>query len=43
MNLAWVALIAAFVWVEKLLPAPRITSGLAGAALTGAGIYLLAT
>jgi predicted metal-binding membrane protein len=41
MNLAWVALIAAFVLVEKLLPAARFTTLLAGAALLLSGIALL--
>jgi predicted metal-binding membrane protein len=43
MNLLWVALIAAFVLLEKLLPAGRLTSWIAGAALAAAGLYLLAT
>lgn len=38
MNLAWVALIAAFVFVEKLLPAGRITARIAGATLVLAGV-----
>ena len=42
MNLAWVALIAAFVLVEKLLPAGRVTSRLAGAALIVVGLGVLA-
>lgn len=42
MNLAWVALIAAFVFAEKLLPAGRLTSYAAGAVLVGYGIYVLA-
>jgi predicted metal-binding membrane protein len=41
MNLLWVALIAGFVLVEKLLPAGRLTSGLAGVALTLSGLALL--
>jgi predicted metal-binding membrane protein len=41
MNLAWVALIAAFVFVEKLLPAGRLTSRLAGGALLVAGLAVL--
>jgi predicted metal-binding membrane protein len=43
MNLAWVAAIAAFVLVEKLLPAGRITARACGAALIalGAGTLLL--
>lgn len=42
MNLAWVAAIAAFVLVEKLLPGARFTSRFAGAALLVlAGVTLL--
>jgi predicted metal-binding membrane protein len=41
MNLLWVALIAGFVLVEKLLPAARFTSRFAGVALVLAGIALL--
>lgn len=41
MNLIWVAVIAGFVFIEKLLPAPRIASRAAGVALTSAGVYLL--
>jgi len=40
MNLLWVALIAAFVFVEKLLPAHRFTSRFAGAALFLSGLAL---
>lgn len=40
MHLAWVALIAAFVFIEKLLPAGRITSRVAGVALILAGVIL---
>ncbi|MDE2004165.1 MAG: DUF2182 domain-containing protein [Betaproteobacteria bacterium] len=42
MNLAWVALIAAFVLVEKLFPAARLVSRLASAALILSGLLLLA-
>jgi predicted metal-binding membrane protein len=42
MNLVWVALIAAFVFVEKLLPAVRVTSRAASAALILSGVLLLA-
>lgn len=43
MSLLWMALIAAFVLVEKLFPAgPWIARG-SGAALLGVGVYLLAT
>jgi predicted metal-binding membrane protein len=42
MNLAWVALIAAFVFVEKLFPTVRLVSPLASTALIIAGLFLLA-
>lgn len=42
MNLAWVALIAAFVFAEKLLPRGRLASYAAGAVLAGYGIFVLA-
>lgn len=42
MNLAWVALIAAFVFAEKLLPAGRLVSRAAGAVLILSGIWVLA-
>jgi predicted metal-binding membrane protein len=42
MNLAWVALNVAFVFLEKLLPAGRLTSRLAGAALIVVGLTILA-
>ncbi len=41
MNLAWVALITAFVLAEKLLPGERMVSGLAAVALAGTGLWLL--
>jgi len=41
MNLLWVALIAAFVLVEKLLPGARTVSLASGAALIATGLYLL--
>ena len=41
MNFLWVALIAGFVLVEKLLPAGRFTSGFAGVALALSGVALL--
>ena len=41
MNLLWIALIAGFVLVEKLVPAGRLTSRLAGVALTLSGVALL--
>jgi predicted metal-binding membrane protein len=40
MNLAAVAIIAAFVFIEKLLPAGRLTGRFAGAALIVAGLGL---
>lgn len=43
MNLAWVALVAAFVLVEKLLPVGRFSSRLAGVALLLAGLSVLAS
>jgi predicted metal-binding membrane protein len=42
MNLAWVALIAAFVAIEKLLPVGRLTSRFAGAALIATGLAVAA-
>ena len=42
MNLAWVALISAFVLVEKLFPSVRHLSGAASAVLIGCGVALLA-
>lgn len=42
MNLAWVALIAAFVLLEKLLPGGRLVSRLAGVALIVVGLAILA-
>ena len=41
MNLAWVALIAAFVFAEKLLPAGRLTAYAAGVVLVGYGLFVL--
>lgn len=41
MNLLWVALVAAFVLLEKLLPHGRIVARTAGAALIAAGVYVL--
>ena len=40
MNLVWVAVIAAFVFLEKLLPAGRLTSRFAGAALIVVGLAI---
>ena len=42
MNLAWVALIAAFIFAEKLLPRGRLISHAAGAMLILSGIWILA-
>ena len=42
MNLAWVALIAAFVFVEKLFPAERVLTHAASVVLVLAGLVLLA-
>ena len=42
MSLVWVALLAAFVFVEKLLPAPKVTARVAGLVLIAAGSYLVA-
>jgi len=41
MNLLWVALIAAFVLVEKLLPASKFTARLASVALIAIGLFRL--
>lgn len=41
MNLLWVAAIAAFVLVEKVIPAGRVVSRLAGALLIVWGVWLL--
>ncbi|HTT36941.1 MAG TPA: DUF2182 domain-containing protein [Burkholderiales bacterium] len=41
MNLLWVALIAGFVFVEKLLPGRRLASSFAGLALVLSGVALL--
>ena len=41
MNLVWVALIAAFVFVEKLLPGARAVTLAASVALVAAGLFLL--
>ena len=41
MNLLWVALIAAFIFIEKLLPGARYTSSIAGLALVGSAVFLL--
>jgi predicted metal-binding membrane protein len=41
MNLLWVALIAGFVLVEKLLPGGRLFGRITGAVLIGAGSFIL--
>ncbi len=41
MNLLWVAAIAAFVFVEKLLPASRLVGRVAGVGLIGAGLGMV--
>src|SRR5438132_1689218 len=41
MNLAWVAAIAGFVLVEKLVPAGRVVSWLSGGALLAWGVWTL--
>jgi predicted metal-binding membrane protein len=41
MNLLWVALIAAVIFAEKLLPGARYTSAVAGLALLGTGLFFL--
>jgi len=42
MNLLWVALLAAFVFAEKLLPAGPWTARIAGIVLVAAGVFVLA-
>lgn len=42
MNLAWVALIAVFVFAEKLLPGARLVSYAAGAVLVMSGFWVIA-
>ncbi len=41
MNLLWLAVIAAFVLLEKVTPAPRLVSYAAGVLLTSWGLYLI--
>ena len=41
MNLAWVALIAAFVFVEKVFPGARVVTLASSAALIVSGLWLL--
>jgi predicted metal-binding membrane protein len=42
MNLVWVAIITAFVLLEKVAPAARWTSRIAGAALVAWGVWVIA-
>jgi predicted metal-binding membrane protein len=42
MNLLWIAVLAGFVFVEKLLPAGRLTAKFAGTALIVIGLIVLA-
>ena len=42
MNLLWIAVVAGFVFVEKLLPAGRLTAKFAGTALIVIGLIVLA-
>lgn len=41
MNLLWVAGLAVYVLLEKLVPGERVFAGLTGAALTGGGLVVL--
>ncbi len=41
MNLLWVAVVAGFILIEKLLPAGRLTGRFAGVGLTAAGLAAL--
>ena len=41
MNIVWIAVLAAFVLLEKLAPGGRIAGRLAGAAAAGWGLYLI--
>jgi predicted metal-binding membrane protein len=42
MNVLWIAAIAILVLAEKLIPAGRVISSIAGAGLFAAGAWLLA-
>ena len=42
MNLLWIAVLAGFVFVEKLLPAGRLTAKFAGTVLIVIGLIVLA-
>ena len=41
MNLGWVAVIAGFVLLEKMIPAGEVVARLAGVALVGAGVWMM--
>jgi predicted metal-binding membrane protein len=41
MNIVWMAVLAAFVLVEKLAPAPRLTGRVAGLLLCGWGLWMV--
>ena len=41
MNLLWIAIIAFFVLVEKVLPAAKVVSSVAGIALIACGLVIL--
>ena len=41
MNVAWIAALTAFALAEKIIPAGRLVSWIAGAVLTAAGVRLL--
>ena len=41
MNLLWLAVIAAFVLLEKMIPSVRLVSNTAGVLLTVWGLYLI--
>jgi predicted metal-binding membrane protein len=43
MNVLWIAAIAIFVLAEKIVPAGRLISRIAGAGFVGGGVWLLAT
>lgn len=43
MNLAWVGVIAAFVFLEKLLPAGEWIARISGGVMIGVGVYLIQT
>ena len=41
MNLLWVAIVAGFILIEKLLPAGRLSGRFAGVGLTAVGLAAL--